>query len=185
MLKIFCRILCTLLNAISLPRLPRKPFSLHQFARDKSVWLPVAYIANNLFTLGALSLSTSIPRVLGLLRYPTGAQPGHTPFLIFCRKPLFTFSRKLSTKYFDCPKAIFNINKPCGVGSNQKVGNLRDLIKPRSTKWIIFPPSTELRANLSGCQEIIPSALPDSRNATLSPNLIGLGSFAVLVSTKV
>src|SRR3989344_5370840 len=79
-------------------------------------------------------LSISIILVLGLFKYPTGAQPGQTPFLIFCRKPLFTFSRKLSTKYFDWPKAILSMNNPCGVGSNQKVGNLRDLIKPRSTK---------------------------------------------------
>src|SRR3989338_2008437 len=60
------------------------------------------------------------------------------------------------------------MNKPCGVASNQKVGNFRERIKPRSTKWIIFPPSTELRANLSGCHETIPSAFPDSRIANIS-----------------
>src|SRR3989344_8224022 len=125
---------------------PRKPFSLHQFARELSGYSPVAFISKSFFTLGDLSLSTSMPRVLGLFAYPTGAQLGHTPFRIFCRSPRFTFSRKLSTKYLLCPKAMFNINNPCGVGSNQKVGNLRDLIKPRSTKLIILPPSTELRA---------------------------------------
>src|SRR3989338_649015 len=153
-------------------RFPTKPFSLHQFAREWSVYAPVAYNSNIFRTLGALAWSMSMARVLGLLVYPTGAQPGHTPFLIFCRKPRFTFSPKLSTKYFDWPKAIFNINKPCGVGSNQKVGNLRERIKPRSTKWIIFPPSTLFLANLSGCQEIIPSALPFSSNDNISANFI-------------
>ena len=37
-------------------------------------------------------------------------------------------------KDFDWPKAMFNMNKPCGVASNQNVGNLRERIKPRSTK---------------------------------------------------
>src|SRR3989338_7005489 len=77
---------------------------------------------------------------------------------------------------------MFNMNKPCGVGSNQKVGNLRDLIKPRSTKWIIFPPSTLFLANLSGCHEIIPSALPFSSNDNISANFIRPGSLAVLAS---
>ena len=109
-------------------------------------------------------------------RSPTG----QTPFRIFWRSPLFTFSRKLSTKYFDCPKAMFNINKPCGVASNQNVGNLRERIKPRSTKWIILPPSTELRVNLSGCHEIMPSAFPLSINDSISANLIRPGSLVVL-----
>ncbi|OHA21575.1 MAG: hypothetical protein A2W52_01885 [Candidatus Taylorbacteria bacterium RIFCSPHIGHO2_02_49_25] len=74
---------------------------------------------------------------------------------------------------------MFNMNKPCGVGSNQKVGNLRDLIKPRSTKWIIFPPSTLFLANLSGCHEIIPSALPFSSNDNISANFIRPGSLIV------
>src|SRR5581483_5439778 len=105
-------------------------FSAHQFAREFSVWAPVAYSSNSFFTLGAAASSTSISRVFGLFVYPTGAQPGHTPFRIFCRSPLFTFSRKLSEKYLLCPKAMFSMKSPCGVGSNQKVGNLRERIKP-------------------------------------------------------
>ncbi|OGN05915.1 MAG: hypothetical protein A2750_01755 [Candidatus Yanofskybacteria bacterium RIFCSPHIGHO2_01_FULL_45_42] len=77
---------------------------------------------------------------------------------------------------------MFSINNPCGVGSNQKQGNLRERIKPRSTKWIIFPPSTLFLANLSGCQEMMPSAFPLSINANISANLIRPGSFAVLAS---
>src|SRR3989344_7244172 len=128
-------------------------FSLHQFAREYSVCSPVAYNSNSFLTPGAFSPSTSIPRVFGLLRYPTGAQPGHTPFLIFCRNPRFTFSRKLSEKYLLCPKAMFSINNPCGVGSNQWVGNLRERIKPRSTMWIIRPPPHEFLSNLSRGRE--------------------------------
>ncbi|OHA16411.1 MAG: hypothetical protein A2830_03005 [Candidatus Taylorbacteria bacterium RIFCSPHIGHO2_01_FULL_44_110] len=74
------------------------------------------------------------------------------------------------------------MNKPCGVGSNQNVGNFRERIKPRSTKWIIFPPSTELRARRSGCHEIIPSAFPLSINDNISANFIRPGSFAVFAS---
>src|SRR3989344_5230150 len=54
---------------------------------------------------------------------------------------LLVFSERLSTKYLDCPKAIFNINLPCGVGSNQNVGDFSDLIFPVSTRKIICPPS--------------------------------------------
>ena len=77
---------------------------------------------------------------------------------------------------------MLSINRPWGVGSNQKVGNLRERIKPRSTKWIILPPSTELRARRSGCHAIIPSALPFSSNDNISANLIRPGSLAVLAS---
>src|SRR3989338_4359669 len=48
---------------ISFPRLPHKSCFLHQFAREISGYAPVAYISNNFFTLGAFSLSTSMPRV--------------------------------------------------------------------------------------------------------------------------
>jgi len=40
----------------------------------------------------------------------------------------------LSVFFFDCPKAMDNINFPCGVGSNQKVGNFSVVILPVSTR---------------------------------------------------
>ena len=52
------------------------------------------------------------------------------------------------------------MNLPCGVASNQNVGNFRSVILPVSTRYMIFPPSTELRASLSGCQAKIPEASP-------------------------
>src|SRR3989338_560952 len=172
----------TLLTDICLSLLPRRLFSFAQFAREMVLCSPVEYNSNILRIFGALSLSTSIPRVFWLLRNPTGAQPGHTPLRIFWRNPRFTFSRKLSEKYLLCPKAMFSIKSPCGVGSNQWVGNLRERIRPRSTIWIILPPSTELRANLSGCQDMIPSAFPHSMNDSISANFIRPGSFAVFAS---
>ena len=79
---------------------------------------------------------------------------------------------------------MFNINRPCGVGSHQKVGNLRERIKPRSIMWITLPPSTLFRARRSGCHESIPSAFPFSKNDNISANLIRPGSFAVFASWK-
>src|SRR3990167_8685379 len=170
---------CMPLMVISFSHRLRKLCSSHQFAREFSVYAPVEYSSNIFFTFSAFSLSRSIPRVYALFLYPTGAQPGHTPFLSFCLCPRFTFSRKLSEKYLLCPKAMFSIKSPCGVGSNQWVGNLRERIKPRSTMCMIFPPSTELRARRSGGHDMMPSALPLSRNDSISANFIRPGSLAV------
>src|SRR3989344_7625181 len=125
---------CMPLMVISFSHRLRRSLGLHQFARDFSVYAPVEYISNIFFTFFAFSLSKSIPRVYALFLYPTGAQPGHTPLRSFCLCPRFTFSRKLSETYLLCPNAILSMNNPCGVGSNQKVGNFRERIKPRSTK---------------------------------------------------
>src|SRR3989338_6503060 len=46
----------------------------------------------------------------------------------------FAFGEKLSVFFFDCPKAMDNINFPCGVGSNQKVGNFSVVIFPVSMR---------------------------------------------------
>src|SRR3989338_8088172 len=45
---------------------------------------------------------------------------------------------------------MLSINLPCPVLSHQKVGNLRLASFPVSRRYIIFPPSTELRARRSG-----------------------------------
>ncbi|OGZ44568.1 MAG: hypothetical protein A2719_04095 [Candidatus Ryanbacteria bacterium RIFCSPHIGHO2_01_FULL_45_22] len=46
----------------------------------------------------------------------------------------FAFGERLSVFFFDCPKAMDNINFPCGVGSNQKVGNFSVVIFPVSMR---------------------------------------------------
>jgi hypothetical protein len=57
------------------------------------------------------------------------------------------------------------MNLPCGVGSNQNVGDFSALIFPVSIKKIIRPPSMLFLANLSGCHAKIPSASPLSIRA--------------------
>ena len=101
------------------PLLLNKPIDLAIFWISFRECLPVAYRSNNFRTSGERSGSgTTICASLSF-RYPTGAQPGHSPRRNFCRSPRFVFSERLSTKYFDWPKVIFNMNFPCGVGSNQ------------------------------------------------------------------
>ena len=46
----------------------------------------------------------------------------------------FAFGERLSVFFLDCPKAMDNINFPCGVESNQNVGNFKSLIFPVSSK---------------------------------------------------
>ncbi|MFA4818647.1 MAG: hypothetical protein WC621_02270 [Patescibacteria group bacterium] len=85
----------------------------------------------------------------------------------------------------DCPKAIFNINLPCGVGSNQNVGDFSALIFPVSIRKITRPPSMLFLANLSGCHAKIPSASPLSIRLSISLKIGLPGSLAVCDSRKV
>src|SRR3989344_302095 len=78
-----------------------------------------------------------------------------------------------------------SINFPCGVVSHQKVGNFSSAIFPVSSKYIIFPPSTELRARRSGCHAKIPLASFASIRRSISLNTGRPGALAVCFSTKI
>src|SRR3989344_4237715 len=78
-----------------------------------------------------------------------------------------------------------SMNLPCGVVSHQKVGNFSSAIFPVSSKYIIFPPSTELRARRSGCHAKIPLASFASIRRSISLNTGRPGALAVCFSTKI
>ncbi|MDD5290673.1 MAG: hypothetical protein PHZ04_01005 [Patescibacteria group bacterium] len=65
------------------------------------------------------------------------------------------------------------------------MGNLRKFIFSLSIKKIIFPPSTELRASLSGCHAKIPLASPFSILSSILLKTGRPGSLAVCDSRKV
>ena len=73
---------------------------------------------------------------------------------------------------------MFSMNFPCGVDSNQKLGNFKPSNLFVSSKYIILPPSTELRARRSGCQERILSASPFSILCNISLKIGLPGIFA-------
>src|SRR3989344_2052264 len=76
------------------------------------------------------------------------------------------------------------MNLPCGVDSNQNCGNLRASILLQSKKYIIFPPSMEFLANLSGCQAIIPLASLSSILSSMELNKGLPGIFADCFSIR-
>src|SRR3989344_6458007 len=120
-----------------------------------------------------------------LFTYPKGASVSHSPRRIFWRIPRFTFSTRLSEKYLLCPNATCNMNLPCGVGSNQNCGKRKEAILLMSTRYMIFPPSTELRARRSGCHAKIPSASSElSIYSIILANWSRPGFFALFASVN-
>src|SRR3989344_1191613 len=75
------------------------------------------------------------------------------------------------------------MNLPCGVGSNQNVGNFSVVILPVSARYITLPPSTLLRANLSGFHAKIPCAVPFSISPSIVLKIGRPGSFALWLSS--
>ena len=57
---------------------------------------------------------------------------------IFDATLFLAFSERLSTNYFDCPKAILSVNIPRGVASNQNIGNFYVLIFSESIREMFF-----------------------------------------------
>src|SRR3989338_1169369 len=76
------------------------------------------------------------------------------------------------------------MNFPCGVASNQNVGNFSATIFKVSTKYMTLPPSILFLAKRSGFHAKIPEATPFSISPSISLNTSRPGSFAVFTLVK-
>src|SRR3989344_747344 len=77
------------------------------------------------------------------------------------------------------------MNNPCGVGSNQWVAKRKDANFFWSIKYMTKPPSTLLRANLSGAHDKIPiGSVLDSTRVINSLNTGRPGVFALFDSVN-
>ncbi|MFA6098988.1 MAG: hypothetical protein WCV50_05630 [Patescibacteria group bacterium] len=74
------------------------------------------------------------------------------------------------------------MNFPCGVASNQNVGNFKPPILPVSTIKMIFPPSMLFLANLSGCHAKMPIGPFSSMRLIILLKRGRPGTLAVLLS---